>query len=210
VFLLLGVVLFMICDDVSASYRGGRTRGGMTRSSSRSYRGGPPSRSSRSSRSSSRGGSRSSRSSRSSSSRSSTRGGPYSGISRGGSRWTSAYVTKVYPASSYRYHRGYTSVRIGAGYWPYYSLYGSYSGRYHRPDSFKSEQDVCVNYEAYGTPGNNSVLGVFVCPLLPNEPGSFTACCGDDYAEFCCENIIPHPLTKAFKRASEIFGTLYP
>ena len=56
---------------------------------------------------------------------------------------------------------------------------------------FHSDVSVCVNYESdgsgNGTSGNDTTLGIFVCPLLEEEPRSYTQCCGDQYAEYCCE-----------------------
>jgi len=46
-----------------------------------------------------------------------------------------------------------------------------------------SSMKVCVNYEANV---NDTSMGVFVCPL-PFEPNNYNDCCGDDYAEFCCD-----------------------
>ena len=45
---------------------------------------------------------------------------------------------------------------------------------------------VCVNYESDDT-GNGTTLGIFTCPLLDEEPRSYTQCCGVQYAEYCCE-----------------------
>lgn len=42
---------------------------------------------------------------------------------------------------------------------------------------------MCVNYDANE---NGTVMGVFTCPL-EFEPNKFVACCGEEYAEFCCE-----------------------
>ena len=47
---------------------------------------------------------------------------------------------------------------------------------------------VCVNYESDGNDtANSTTLGIFTCPLLDEEPRSYTQCCGDEYAEYCCE-----------------------
>ena len=42
---------------------------------------------------------------------------------------------------------------------------------------------LCENYEA---DVNKTAIGWFKCPF-PFEPNSYTLCCGDRYAEFCCK-----------------------
>ena len=42
---------------------------------------------------------------------------------------------------------------------------------------------LCENYEA---DVNGTAIGWFECPF-PFEPSSYTVCCGDRYAEFCCQ-----------------------
>ena len=41
---------------------------------------------------------------------------------------------------------------------------------------------LCENYDA---DVNGTAIGWFKCPF-PFEPSSYTACCGDQYTEFCC------------------------
>ncbi len=46
-----------------------------------------------------------------------------------------------------------------------------------------SDVNVCVNYEANG---NNTVMGIFICPL-EFEPTTYKFCCGEEYLEYCCD-----------------------
>ena len=52
-------------------------------------------------------------------------------------------------------------------------------------DFYVTDVGVCVNYEVRD---DDTVLGVFTCPHH-FEPETFTACCGYEYAEFCCEYV---------------------
>jgi len=104
----------------------------------------------------------------------------WTGPIKHGSRQHSYYVTSSQP---YRYSRHYSDMRLGL-YEKYYRQYSDNSDRYSRMRKQENNADlVCVNYAAND---NNTVMGVFACPL-DFEPSFFTACCGDRYLEFCCE-----------------------
>ena len=45
-----------------------------------------------------------------------------------------------------------------------------------------ADVSVCVNYELKD---DDTFVGVFTCPM-PLEPSTFTQCCGQQYAEYCC------------------------
>jgi len=166
IFLLLCISLVSICSGI----RGGGFRSGI--------------RSSSSSRSTSRSstGSRSGIS-RSSSSRSYYRSS-YTGSFRSGSRYTSVYIQTV---PSVRYSTLYTAAYLGSyhRYYPYYYSYGpTYRSNHY---TYRNDDKLCANYET--NISSNSIqetMGIFKCPLS-FVPSNFTECCGEDYAEFCCE-----------------------
>ncbi|KAK2151363.1 hypothetical protein LSH36_366g05013 [Paralvinella palmiformis] len=86
------------------------------------------------------------------------------------------YVPDVRYARTYMFYRGPYTSYINT----YYSMASSdtYKNRFVPSDAL-----VCTNYDANN---RGDVMGIFSCPNAW-EPRNFTYCCGQDYAEFCCD-----------------------
>uniref|UniRef100_A0A1I8INQ7 Uncharacterized protein n=1 Tax=Macrostomum lignano TaxID=282301 RepID=A0A1I8INQ7_9PLAT len=72
---------------------------------------------------------------------------------------------------------------MGPVYFGYASRYPMYFN-YRRGSSAHGFGEVCTNHLALS---NGSYAGTFHCPFLPDEPRSWTKCCGFDGEGFCCD-----------------------
>uniref|UniRef100_A0A1I8HRY9 Protein shisa-5 n=1 Tax=Macrostomum lignano TaxID=282301 RepID=A0A1I8HRY9_9PLAT len=81
------------------------------------------------------------------------------------------------------YSRRLSPSLMGPVYFGYASRYPMYFN-YRRGSSAHGFGEVCTNHLALS---NGSYAGTFHCPFLPDEPRSWTKCCGFDGEGFCCD-----------------------